>query len=259
MKSLKNIILFIPMFCFSQNIDLYISLLHEGNSSGVRDQLPELVSKFPNDPDVLYLKALMTTDGMEALQLYGDLLDKFPKAKYAPDASIKIGEYFYARGLYSQASSYLSGVLTKYPNYPNVERVIDLMVSSFQAIGEEDSAKYYVYLYKSMFPQLDVSDFGYGDSDRKKIDLNYNSPISRQRNYVVQIGAFRSESNANRLKLQVSQIGYEVKVTPIETNGRKLHAVRLTGYSSKKVAEQAGLNIKKKLGIDYRVLFKPQG
>ena len=88
MKSLKNIILFIPMFCFSQNIDLYISLLHEGNSSGVRDQLPELVSKFPNDPDVLYLKALMTTDGMEALQLYGDLLDKFPKAKYAPDASV---------------------------------------------------------------------------------------------------------------------------------------------------------------------------
>ena len=253
----KFLILVIPIVCFTQNVEMYISLLHQGNTAGVREQLPELVSKFPNDPDVLYLKALMTSDGISALDQYSNLLDKFPESRYAPDAAIKIGEYFYARGLYTQASSYLSRVLTRSPNYPHVQRVIDLMVSSFQATGEEDSAKYYVYMYKSMFPSLDVSEYGYRDKQRMEV-TTLIPKVSDQKHYVIQIGAFGSVSNAKRLKLQVSQIGYDVIVSPIETNGRKLHAVRVVGYSSKKRAEQAGKDIKKKLGIDYRVLFSPK-
>ena len=254
----KILIVLIPLLITAQNVDMYISLLHEGNTAGVREQLPELVSKFPNDPDVMYLKALMTTDGMIALEQYSNLLDKFPESKYAPDAAIKIGEYFYARGLYTQASSYLSEVLTQYPNYPNVQRVIDLMVSSFQATGEEDSAKYYVYMYKSMFPGLDVSEYGYRDTERRTEATALSSRVMEQKHYVVQIGAFGSNANAKRLKLQVSQIGYSVIVAPVETNGRNLHAVRVVGYSSKKAADQAGRDIKKKLGIDYRVLYRPK-
>ena len=254
----KILIVLIPLLITAQNVDMYISLLHEGNTAGVREQLPELVSKFPNDPDVMYLKALMTTDGIAALEQYSNLLDKFPESKYAPDAAIKIGEYFYARGLYTQASSYLSEVLTQYPNYPNVQRVIDLMVSSFQATGEEDSAKYYVYMYKSMFPGLDVSEYGYRDTERRTEATALSSRVMEQKHYVVQIGAFGSNANAKRLKLQVSQIGYSVIVAPVETNGRNLHAVRVVGYSSKKAADQAGRDIKKKLGIDYRVLYRPK-
>ena len=244
----------------SQNIDMYISLLNEGNSAGVKEQLPELISKFPNDPDVLFLKALLTQDGMSALEQFGNLLDKYPKSKYAPDAAIKIGEYFFARGLYSQASSYLSKVLTEYPNYPDVQRVIDLMVNSFQAIGEEDSSRYYIYLYKSMYPGLDISEYGL-----REMTSNYNPRIpnnelsSKQKHFLVQIGAFSTKANAQRLKLQVSQIGFNVIVRPIETNGRLFHAVRVVGFSSKKSAEKAGMSIKKKLGIDYRVLYRPKG
>ena len=256
---IKFLMPLIPIICFSQNVEMYISLLHQGNTAGVRDQLPELVSKFPNDPDVLYLKALMTTDGISALEQYSSLLDKFPESRYAPDAAIKIGEYFYARGLYTQASSYLSRVLTRYPNYPHVQRVIDLMVSSFQATGEEDSAKYYVYMYKSMFPSLDVSEYGYRNKRHKEATALMNPKVSDQKHYIVQIGAFGRVSNAKRLKLQVSQIGYNVIVVPMETNGRKLYAVRVVGYSSKKYADQVGKDIKKKLGIDYRVLYSPKG
>jgi len=34
------------------------------------------------------------------------------------------------------------------------------MVSSFLAIGEEDSLRYYVSIYQSMFPNLDVEEYG---------------------------------------------------------------------------------------------------
>ena len=48
---------------------MYLSLIHEGQSQGVKENLPELISKYPNDPGVLYLQALLTTNGMKSLEI----------------------------------------------------------------------------------------------------------------------------------------------------------------------------------------------
>ena len=34
----------------SQNVDLYFSLINEGELDGVKENLPELLSKYPKDP-----------------------------------------------------------------------------------------------------------------------------------------------------------------------------------------------------------------
>ena len=57
---------------YGQNIDLYLSLIDEGKTEGVMETLPELISKYPNDPGVIYIKALMTEDG-KLLQFDGKL------------------------------------------------------------------------------------------------------------------------------------------------------------------------------------------
>ena len=144
----------------SQNVDMYLSLIHEGQSQGVKENLPELISKYPNDPGVLFLQALLTSNGMKSLEFYSKLIEKFPESKYAGEASVKIGEYFYARGLYSQAGRQLCLIPRKYPRLSNMQAIIDMMVSSFQAIGENDSVKYYTGIYQSMFPNLDISKYG---------------------------------------------------------------------------------------------------
>ena len=73
----------------------------------------------------------------------------------------------------------------------------------------------------------------------------------------MQIGAFSSIQNANRLKLQVNQIGYDVKIVPVKINGKALNAVRVVRFKTKSAAERNGNIIKKKLGIDFRVLYRP--
>ena len=241
----------------SQNVDMYLSLIHEGQSQGVKENLPELISKYPNDPGVLYLQALLTSNGMKSLEFYSKLIEKFPESKYAGEASVKIGEYFYARGLYSQAGRQLCLIPRKYPRLPNMQAIIDMMVSSFQAIGEEDSVKYYSSLYQSMFPNLDINDFGIKRMDPAKAEIFENKRNKQPRPYVVQIGAFGSIQNANRLKLQVTQIGYDVEISKVRTNGKSLNAVRVTRFRSKSAAERVGQTIKKKLGIDFRVLYRP--
>ena len=46
-KIVRITILFIPVFLFAQNVDMYLSLLHEGQTDGVKEYLPELISKYP--------------------------------------------------------------------------------------------------------------------------------------------------------------------------------------------------------------------
>ena len=75
--------------------------------------------------------------------------------------------------------------------------------------------------------------------------------------YVIQIGAFTSIKNANRLKLQANQIGHDVEIIKVETNDRTLNAVRIVRYQSKNAAEKVGQSVKRKLGVDYRVLYRP--
>ena len=75
--------------------------------------------------------------------------------------------------------------------------------------------------------------------------------------YVVQIGAFSSKENAKRLKLQVSQLGHDVSINKVDSNGKIFYAVRVNRYKTKSKAESVGKDIKSKLGVSFRVLYRP--
>ena len=254
----KIIIIILSSIVRSQNVDMYLSLIHEGQSDGVEEILPELISKYPNDPGVIYLEALLTDNGLKSLELYSSISKRFPESKYSGEAAAKIGEYFYAKGLYSQAGTQLSSLPRKYPRLSNMQQVLDMMVSSFIAIGQNDSVNYYVSIYQNMFPNLDTEKYGYSINENRSMPIHQTRKNKEGKPYLVQIGAFSSIQNANRLKLQVNQIGYNVNIIPIKINGKALNAVRVVRFKTKSAAERTGNVIKKKLGIDYRVLYRPE-
>tara|TARA_B100000886_G_scaffold333778_1_gene288369 strand:+ start:424 stop:1191 length:768 start_codon:yes stop_codon:yes gene_type:complete len=252
-KSL-SIIFFIPLVIFSQNIEMYLSLIDQGQIEGVKEQLPALISKYPNNPDILFLAGVLSMDGNKSYNIYKELLENFPDSKYAPDAAVKIGEYYYSLGLYSQAGTQLSKIPRIHSNYPDIERVAELMVSSFKAIGEADSAKYYSSIYKSMFPNLELDKFDDVNKFQSKVRKKERGV---KKPYIIQVGAFGNISNAERMRLQISQVGYDVEISEVQINGRGLHAVRVVRYETKSEAEKVGRLVKNKLGIDYRVLYRP--
>ena len=253
---LKIITFFVfAVFIQSQNVDLYLSLIDEGKSKGVLENLPELTSKFPNDPGVLYLNALLNKDGDSSLDQYKNIIKNYPESKYVPNAAMKIGEYFYARGLYTQSANLLKNIPVKYPRFNEMQRLTDLMINSFNAIGEADSAKYYGLIIKSMFPRInaDIKE----DAMKLSQVFDFKKKKSNRGPYVVQIGAFSSKENAKRLKLQVSQLGHDVSINKVDSNGKTFFAVRVNSYNSKRKAENIGKDIKSKLGVSFRVLYRP--
>ncbi len=253
-------IIILTSIIFGQNIDLYLSLIEEGKHEGVKESLKELSSKYPNDSGVLYLKAILTKNGDSAIEEYKNLLKIYPDSKYAPLAAMKIGEYFYARGLYTQSANLLKNLPIRYPRFDNMQRLTDLMINSFNAIGEADSARHYALIINSMYPNVEAN---------IELTKNMNKPLTQvfgfnkkkavMGPYVIQVGAFSTKANAKRLKLQISQLGHDVSINDVDSNGNRLYAVRVNRFKSKKRAENVGKDIKSKIGVDYRVLYRPIG
>ena len=264
---------------YPQNINLYLTLLEKGRTQEVKDNLPELLDRYPDEVGVYYIQALVNEDGDSSIDQFQKIIKNFPSSKFAAKSEMKIGEYFFARGLYSQASTQLKKLIYKYVDSEDHQRALDLMVNSYIATGEEDSAKVALRMIKQLYPSLKFDKYGIDvidkaskevklvrlDSDEitKKIKSRKKKkrkplPKDLLKPWVIQVGAFGKYENANRLKKQIQSNGYSAEVHAVNSNGKRLHAVRIARFISKKDAEKIGKGLKKKFGLDFRVLNNPE-
>ena len=279
MKWLAIILIFFS-FAYSQNINLYLTLIEKGRYDEVRENIPDLLSRYPNEPGVKYIQALINNDGDASLAQYKKVIENFPDSEFASQSSIKIGEYLFARGLYSQASAQLKKTIFDYPKSDFHQRALDLMINSYIATGEKDSARISLALISDLYPKLDYKKYNLGvtpsskkDSRLVRIDKNsVNERIkivkakrtkakSKKKAYmpwVVQVGAFGKYENANRLKKQLQSSGFPTEVHRINSNGNRLHAVRVVRYETKNQADKIGRSLKSKFGLDFRIINSPK-
>jgi len=229
---------------------------------------------------VKYIQALINNDGDASLAQYKKVIENFPDSEFASQSSIKIGEYLFARGLYSQASAQLKKTIFDYPKSDFHQRALDLMINSYIATGEKDSARISLALISDLYPKLDYKKYNLGvtpsskkDSRLVRIDKNsVNERIkivkakrtkakSKKKAYmpwVVQVGAFGKYENANRLKKQLQSSGFPTEVHRINSNGNRLHAVRVVRYETKNQADKIGRSLKSKFGLDFRIINSPK-
>ena len=263
-----------------QDLRLYFSLLQEGRVGEVRQTLPELIRQYPDHPGVAYLRAMVETDGDSALTMYRDIERRHPRSEYAAEAAMKIGEYLYSRGLYSQASQQLYKIPLRYSQSKHIQRSMDLMVNSFMATGELDSAALYLTRFKRLHPRLN---YNYGIPGLEEIEippaevelvkldpgqvqkkLEQKKPVTKPkvkdtpRPWVVQVGAFGKYDNALSLKSTLVQAGYNVEINEVSSNNRRLFAVRVVRYPNKNQAQKIGNELKKKFKLNYIVMNRPE-
>ena len=78
----------------SQNIDLYLTLLEKGRIEEVKENLSELLNRYPNEAGVYLLQAMVNENGDDSLIQFRNIIEKFPQSEYASVSAIKIGEDF---------------------------------------------------------------------------------------------------------------------------------------------------------------------
>jgi tetratricopeptide (TPR) repeat protein len=218
------------------DINSYIARINSGQGEEVRNEIPTLLAKYPNNPGVLYLQALVTSDGGEAVRIYQSIVDNFPKSEWADDALYKVYQFYYALGLYRTAELKMDQLRKEYPDSKHLRTVAEPDTKGLAEEREQSPAP----------PAPDTT-------ARPVVHEPATPPPAR---FALQVGAFTTQVNAERQKQFFEQLGYPVEVLNKVKDNRALFLVWVGSYTTYDEAKAGGAEIKKKYNMASIVISK---
>jgi len=186
------------------DIPRLIEMVDRGEVDQVRADLPSLLSRYPNNPGVLYLQGLVSEEGTEAVRIYQSIVDNFPRSEWADDALYRVYQFYYALGLYRTAELKLSQLRTEYPDSPFVTATT---ATETAALDEER-------------PVPEPPD----STALAEISPSAPPVTLEAEQYFLQVGAFTVQANAERQKTVFAEWNYPVEIIS-KTKIRKSHGV----------------------------------
>ncbi|MBI5214713.1 MAG: SPOR domain-containing protein [Ignavibacteriae bacterium] len=215
-----------------------IQLLEKGEVNEVKSLLPELITKYQNDAGVVYLQGRLATNANEAKQFYQTILSNFPKSEWADDALYRLYQYNYAMGLYRTASAQLQQLAKEYPESPYVK-----------SVPKSDLPKVDKPVTVAKEPEVQSN-----KTETKKTNEQEIKPQGSQERFTLQVGAFSTSVNAEKVKSSFEEKGYKVEVASKVQNGKSLYKVWVGGYKTRDDAEKASKEVKSKFGLSSMVI-----
>ena len=202
-----------------------LEMIERGQGDAVKAELPSLMTNYQNNPGVMYLQAVLTTDGAEAAKIYQNIVDNFPKSEWGDDALYKLYQYYYSIGLYKTANQKLAQLREEYP---------------FSAYATEEGTP----IEK---PAI---------AERPTVIRPKGTVHKYAANFTVQVGAFSTLKNAEELKARFEQEGYSCNIFTMTSNGKKLHKVWVGEYKTQAEARRISTEIKQKYNLESIVVTR---
>ena len=208
------------------DIQRRLELIEKGQGEAVKAELPTLMTMFQNHPGVLYLQAVLTTDGTEAAKVYQTIIDNFPKSEWADDALFKLYQYYYSIGLYKTADQKMEQLKRDFP-YSTY--------AADQPVVEEPK----------VVPQ-----------EAPAVVTRPGKTEKYSTVYTVQAGTFSVLQNAEELKARFERDGYTSTIFTIVNNGRKFHKVWVGEFQKQDEARRFSAEIEKKYNLQTIVVSR---
>ena len=261
MKKKKIIFIFLLLnfsLIAGPNLDRIISDVISGNDIEAKEKIQTLIDDYPNDGDVLFLQALLITDGYDAVEIYKKIYNRHKSNKYADDAVMKIGEYYYVSGLYIQAAEWFKKIHMYYRKSEHLESGINLFLKCLIIAGSNDTASSYSQTFNSVFPKVKIdnriseslkfSSDDIGCSGCNVIEQIKPDIIKKQ--FSIQVGAYSSRENAELTMYNLRSVGYPSRIYDVKKKNKTLHTVRCGFYEDRKSAEKIKKRLRIHLGYD---------
>lgn len=184
---------------YSQEVDIipYLKAIESGDIGQAKEALTDLKEKYPDDPSVMFLNAVLKENGQEAIVIYQEIVDKYPKSKYADASLYRIFSYYYALGLYDTAGEKLKLLKQSYPESPYVN-VAEQNLSSLENSEGQENKKEVI-------------------ETQPKVEENFK--------FTIQAGAFTNPDNAKKLVGEFESAGVFSKVIEKNVGGTTFHVV----------------------------------
>ena len=241
-------------FIFSEDfseLKSYIDKVEHGNMEIPYETIYSYNKIVPNHPVYLYLRGLIELDGDRSVEFYKRLYSIDPNHEYADKAAMKIGEYYYSKGLYIQASDWLKKMPVYYPRSNQCEEAVDLFLKSLIISGKKDTAMFYLKIIKNQIPTITINE-NYLDM-LKEIEVKEipeNIPNNLGDSFYLQIGVYKEYSNARRVRDVLNLKGFNARIQHSKSNNKRRYIVLEGIYPSSKLAKLASGDIEKELGYE---------
>ena len=140
-KISKLTLLFIISFLTANQIDTIISNILNNKKKYSEEELYSYIKKNQNDSSTLILNGLIEIDGQKSSEFFHNYYSKNSNGQYAELAIFKLGDYYYSRGSYMQASKWHKKIIMDYPESKNLKSSMNYFLNSLAVSGRIDSAK----------------------------------------------------------------------------------------------------------------------
>jgi septal ring-binding cell division protein DamX len=202
----------------------YLAMVQDGQMDLVKAEIPSLLSKYPNNPGVLYLQAQTTSEGAEAVRIYQSIVDNFPASEWASESLFRVYQFYYALGLYRTAEMKMAQLRK---NYPASKRAT--------AGGEVDTGKLAEDRLESPAAGAPAA-------------ADTHAPATAR--FALQVGAYTTQANAEKQKAFFEGQGYAVEMISRVKENKPLFLVLVGTYSSAEDAKAQGAEIRSKFHIE---------
>jgi tetratricopeptide (TPR) repeat protein len=211
-----SLLLFFNLFLingefYPQEVDIvpYLKAIENGNIGQAKDALVDLKEKKSDDPSVMFLDAVLKENGQEAVVIYENIVDNYPKSKYADAALYRIFSYYYALGLYDTAREKLKLLKEAYPESPYIN-IADQNLAALENSKEEEKSK--------------------TEEENKSVPEEVYK-------FTIQAGAFTNLENANNLVSEFENAGIYSWLGEKTVGGTAFHVVYAGKFTKYEDAE----------------------
>jgi len=251
----------LPVFLYgSPNVDKLINDVVLGKDEEARDKILILLDDYPNNGEVLFLQGLLEIDGLKSIDIYKKIYKYHKNNKYADDAVMRIGEYYYVSGLYIQAAEWFKKIHMYYRRSEHLENGINLFLKCLIIAGSTDTAYSYSKTFINVFPKVKIdsrinktfSDVENNDSQVTTAEIVHDTKTDHKEivNFSLQIGAYGNRDNAEKAMYNLRSVGYSSRIKKIDKNNRVLYTVRCGYYNTKDEANKIKKRLRIHLGYD---------
>jgi cell division septation protein DedD len=227
------------------DIQQLVDLVNRGQGDVVKAELPSLLTRYPNNPGILYVQALLTSEGAEAVRMYQSIVDNFPKSEWADDALYKVYQFYYSLGLYRTAELKMAQLKREYPSSKYI-------TSSAGPEAVKPAAE-------AQKPQQKPAATPPPAKPTAAPAAPAESPAQQAGEtglFSLQVGAYTALTNADRQKKYFEERGYTAEVISRVRDGRSMYVVLVGGYRTYDEAKARAAEIKQRLNIDSFVLSR---
>ena len=209
----------------SKDIEPYVQLWDNQELDQLFSGMPELVKKFPTNPETIFFLALYNPDAQKAEQMYRKIVEKHADNYFADVSLYRLFQFAYARGAYNQA-----------------DKLLQLLSSNYQSskyIAEANFLLDQKLLKKS------------ADTLTTEVEVSKASPY-----YAVQLGAFSNQSNADNLSAELTRHGYsDVQVVQKTAKGTLFYKVLVGKFDSLDNARLFANDLKSKHSYEFSISY----